>query len=149
MRHIIRPFAHHLKWPIRLVAFTVHLMHHLAAFFAWAWMLVHMAGTLAQAGLQAGKLWETQVLSDIWRDGVSYFTTAGGLEWQRRWRLRWCRRSWWRFAMRGLRMSSSVPGSTITIAHSIRPASLRDRGGLYDSFTASRRWPRWLSGKLI
>lgn len=83
MRRIIRPFAHHLKWPIRLVAFTVHLMHHLAAFFAWAWMLVHMAGTLAQAGLQAGKLWETQVLSDIWRDGVSYFTTAGGLEWQK------------------------------------------------------------------
>lgn len=83
MRHIIRPFAHHLKWPIRVLAFVLHLMHHLAAFFAWAWMLVHIAGTLAQAGLHAGKLWETQVLSEIWRDGVSYFTTAGGLEWQK------------------------------------------------------------------
>lgn len=83
MRYVIRPFAHHLKWPIRILAFVVHLMHHLAAFFAWAWMLVHIAGTLAQAGLHAGKLWETQVLSEIWRDGVSYFTTAGGMEWQK------------------------------------------------------------------
>lgn len=83
MRHIIRPFVHHLKWPIRIAAFIVHLMHHLAAFFAWAWMLVHIAGTLAQAGLHAGKLWETLVLTDIWRDGLSYFSTAGGVEWHK------------------------------------------------------------------
>lgn len=54
-------------------------MHHLAAFFACAWMLVHAAGTLAQAGLHAGEIWESGVLADLWRDGFAYFTTAGGL----------------------------------------------------------------------
>lgn len=83
MRHIIRPYAHHFKWPIRIAAFIVHLMHHLAAFFAWAWMLVHVTGTLAQAGLHAGKIWELGVLAQIWRDGFAYFTAAGGLQWQR------------------------------------------------------------------
>jgi hypothetical protein len=54
-------------------------MHHLAAFFACAWMLVHAAGTLAQAGLHVGEIWESGVLADLWRDGFAYFTTAGGL----------------------------------------------------------------------
>ncbi len=83
MRHVIRPFIHHLKWPIRILAFTVHLMHHLAAFFAWAWMLLHMAGTVAQAGLHANEIFETRVLSDLARDGFGYFASAGGLEWQK------------------------------------------------------------------
>jgi hypothetical protein len=79
MRHIIRPYDHHLKWPIRIAALTIHLMHHLAAFFACAWMLVDAAGTLAQAGLHVGEIWESGVLADLWRDGFAYFTTAGGL----------------------------------------------------------------------
>lgn len=83
MRHIIRPIAHHLKWPIRIAAFIVHLMHHLAAFFAWGWMLIHIVGTLAQAGLHAGTIWETGVVAQIWREGLSYFTTAGGIEWKK------------------------------------------------------------------
>lgn len=83
MRHVIRPIVHHFKWPIRILAFLVHMMHHLAAFFAWAWMLVHMAGTFAQAGLHAGEIWKTGVLENIARDGFTYFTTAGGLEWKK------------------------------------------------------------------
>jgi hypothetical protein len=68
---------------VRITAFLVHLMHHLAAFFAWIWMLVHVVASMAQAGLQAGKLWEMRVLEDVWRQGVSYFSLAGGLEWQK------------------------------------------------------------------
>jgi hypothetical protein len=79
MRHIIRPYSRHLKWPIRVATFMIHLMHHLAAFFACAWMLVHAAGALAQTGLRAGEIWESGVLADLWRDGFAYFTTAGGL----------------------------------------------------------------------
>ena len=59
-------------------AFIVHLMHQLAAFFAWIWMFVHMIGTLPQAGLQATKIWEIKVLDDIWTQGLHYFSSAGG-----------------------------------------------------------------------
>ncbi len=68
MRHIIQPYAHQLKWPISIAAFMIHLMHDLAAFFAWAWTLVHAAGTLAQAGPHAGEIWESGLLADLWRD---------------------------------------------------------------------------------
>ncbi len=83
MRHLIKPFIRHFKWPIRIVTFVVHLMHHLAAFFAWAWMLVHIAGTLAQAGMHASEIWQTRVLESITRDGLAYFSAAGGLEWKK------------------------------------------------------------------
>lgn len=82
MRSMFRPYVHHMKWPIRLAAFIVHLMHQLAAFFAWIWMFVHMIGTLAQAGLQANKIWEMRVLDDIWAQGVRYFSSVGG-GWQK------------------------------------------------------------------
>ncbi|MBL8564500.1 MAG: hypothetical protein JNM89_02145 [Hyphomicrobiaceae bacterium] len=83
MRHVIRPFIHHFKWPIRVLAFAVHLMHQLAAFFAWAWMLVHMAATVAQAGLHANEIFETRVVAELVRDGMGYFASAGGLEWKK------------------------------------------------------------------
>lgn len=83
MRALLRPIVHLLRWPVRITAFVVHLMHHLAAFFAWIWMLVHVVASMAQAGLQAGKLWEMRVLEEIWRQEVSYFSLAGGLEWQK------------------------------------------------------------------
>ena len=83
MRLMLRPFVHLLRWPVRIGAFFLHLMHHLAAFFAWIWMLVHVVCSVAQAGLQAGKLWGMRVLEDIWHQGVLYFTLAGGLEWQK------------------------------------------------------------------
>jgi len=83
MRTLLRPISHLLRWPVRISVFLVHLMHHLAAFFAWIWMLVHVVGTMAQAGLQAGKLWETRVLEDIWGQGLAYFSGAGGLGWQK------------------------------------------------------------------
>ena len=83
MRDFLRPIVHLLKWPVRIGAFLGHLMHQTAAFFAWIWMLVHVVGTLAQAGLQANKLWELRVLEDIWREGMSYFSMAGGLGWQK------------------------------------------------------------------
>lgn len=83
MRALLKPVVHLLKWPVRAGAFVVGFMHHLAAFFAWIWMGVHVVGTLAQAGLQAGRLWETRILEDVWRDGLAYFTAAGGLEWKK------------------------------------------------------------------
>ena len=83
MRALLRPIVHLLKWPVRVGVFLGHLMHQTAAFFAWIWMFVHVVGTVAQAGLQANKLWELRVLEDIWREGMSYFSSAGGLEWQK------------------------------------------------------------------
>jgi hypothetical protein len=32
---LLRPFGHLLRWPVRIGVFVAHLMHHLAAFFAW------------------------------------------------------------------------------------------------------------------
>jgi hypothetical protein len=83
MRVLLRPFAHRLRWPVRIGVFVIHLMHHLAAFFAWMWMLIHVVGSMATAGLQASKLWEMRVVEDIWRQGMQYFSLAGGLEWQK------------------------------------------------------------------
>lgn len=83
MRKLLQPIIHLMKWPVRLGAFIVHLMHHLAAFFAWIWMAIHVVGSLAQAGLQAGKLWETRLIEEVWRDGLAYFTAAGGVGWQK------------------------------------------------------------------
>ena len=37
----------------------------------------------AQAGLQASKLWEMRVIEDIWRQGMQYFSLAGGLGWEK------------------------------------------------------------------
>jgi hypothetical protein len=82
MRRMLRPMAGHLKWPMRIGVFVAHFMHQTAAFFAWVWMSVHVVGTVAQAGLQANRLWEMRVLDDIWRDGIAYFATAGGSGWQ-------------------------------------------------------------------
>ena len=83
MRALLRPFILHLRWPIRIAVFIAHLMHHLAAFFAWIWMLVHVVGSMATAGLQASKLWEMRVVEDVWRDGIQYFSLAGGVGWQK------------------------------------------------------------------
>ena len=83
LRALLRPVVHLLKWPVRVGAFLLHLMHHTAAFFAWIWMIVHVVGTTAQAGIQASKLWEMRVLDDIWRDGVAYFSMAGGIGWEK------------------------------------------------------------------
>ena len=83
MRLLLRPFGHLFRWPVRISVFVVHLTHHLAAFFAWIWMLVHVVGAVAQAGLQAGRLWETRVLTDVWEQGTRYFSGAGGLGWQK------------------------------------------------------------------
>ena len=83
MRALLRPFGHLFRWPVRISVFLVHLLHHLAAFFARIWMLVHVAGAVAQAGLQAGRLWEARVLTDAWEQGTRYFSVAGGLGWQR------------------------------------------------------------------
>jgi hypothetical protein len=83
MRLLLRPFGHLFRWPLRISVFLVRFMHHLAAFFAWIWMFVHVIGTMAQAGLQAGRLWETRVLMDIWEQGTRYFSDAGGLGWQK------------------------------------------------------------------
>jgi hypothetical protein len=83
MRLLLRPFGQLFRWPVRISVFLVHLMHHLAAFFAWIWMLVHVVGTVAQAGLQAGRLWETRVLTDIREQSTRYFSAAGGLGWQK------------------------------------------------------------------
>jgi hypothetical protein len=44
---------------------------------------VHVVDTVAQAGLQAGRLWELRVLTDIWEQGTRYFRAAGGLGWQK------------------------------------------------------------------
>jgi hypothetical protein len=65
MRPLLRAFVHHLKWWVRCDAFFLHLRHHLAAFFASNWMIVRVLGSLAQADLQAGKLWQLRVLDDI------------------------------------------------------------------------------------
>lgn len=83
MRALLRPLAGFLRWPIRVGAFLLHLMHHLAAFFAWIWMAVHVVGAVATAGLQANKLWEARVLEEIWKEGIQYFSAAGGLGWQK------------------------------------------------------------------
>ena len=83
LRSALRPLIGFLKWPVRIAVFLAHLMHQTAAFFAWIWMIVHLAGTAAQAGLQANKLWEMRVLDDIWRDGIGYFSMAGGADWQK------------------------------------------------------------------
>lgn len=83
MRQIMMPMVRHMKWPVRIAAFFVHLAHHTAAFFAWIWMLVNVVGTAAQAGLQANRLWETNLLMDVWREGLAYFTNAGGAGWQK------------------------------------------------------------------
>ena len=56
MRALLQPIVHVLKWPVRIAVFLGHLMHQTAAFFAWIWMMVHVVGTMAQAGLQANKL---------------------------------------------------------------------------------------------
>ena len=77
MRAVLRPYVQHMKWPMRAAAFIVHLMHQLAAFFAWIWMFVHMIGTFAQAGLHATKIWETRVLDDIWAHGLQFLSSAG------------------------------------------------------------------------
>ncbi len=81
MRAVLKPIVHVLKWPVRIGAFVLHLMHHLAAFFAWIWMAIHVVGSLAQAGAHASKVFEAHVIEDIWREGISYFTKAGGVEW--------------------------------------------------------------------
>ena len=83
MRLLLRPFGHLFRWPVRISVFVVHRMHHLAAFFAWIWMLVHVVGAVAQAGLQAGRLSETRVLTDVGEQGTRYFSVAGGLGWQK------------------------------------------------------------------
>jgi hypothetical protein len=83
MRTLLRPFIHHLRWPVRVAVFAAHLMHHLAAFFAWIWMMVHVAGSVATAGIQAGRLWEMKVIDEIWKSGLQYFSLAGGLGWQK------------------------------------------------------------------
>jgi hypothetical protein len=83
MRALFRPLVHHLKWPVRVGAFIVQFLHHLAAFFAWIWMLVHMIGALAQAGLQASKIWEMRLIENVWNEGLRYFSTAGGIEWHK------------------------------------------------------------------
>jgi hypothetical protein len=83
MRKMLRPLVGHLKWPMRIGAFVAHLMHQTAAFFAWVWMSVHVVGTVAQAGLQANRLFEMKVLDDIWREGIGYFAIAGGTGWQK------------------------------------------------------------------
>lgn len=83
MRSMMKPIVGAMRWPVRVGAFVAHLMHQTAAFFAWVWMIVHVVGTAAQAGLQASRLWEMRVLEDIWREGVSYFTLAGGASWQK------------------------------------------------------------------
>lgn len=83
MRVLLKPMMPHLKWPLRVGVFLAHLMHHTAAFFAWIWMLVQVIGTTAQAGLHVTKIWEAQVLSEIWRDGIGYFSLAGGSDWKR------------------------------------------------------------------
>ena len=83
MRLLLRPLGHLFRRPVRISVFVVHLTHHLAAFFAWIWMLVHVVGAVAQAGLQAGRLWETRVLTDVWEQGTRYFSVAGGLGWQK------------------------------------------------------------------
>ena len=79
MRLLLRPFGHLSRWPVRISVFFVHLMQHLAAFFASICMLAHVVGAVAQAGLQAGRLWETRVLTDVWEQGTRYFSVAGGL----------------------------------------------------------------------
>lgn len=58
-------------------------MHHLAAFFAWASMGLHVATPLAQAGWQANKIWDSSMLTDISSQGLVYFTAAGGVDWQK------------------------------------------------------------------
>jgi hypothetical protein len=83
MRALFQPLVHHLKWPVRIGAFIVHFLHHLGAFFAWIWMLVHMIGSLAQAGLQVSKVWEMRLFEDFWKEGLRYFSSAGGIEWHK------------------------------------------------------------------
>jgi hypothetical protein len=83
MRAHLRPFVHHLRWPVRIAAFVAHFMHHLAAFFAWIWMLGHVTGSVATAGIQAGRLWEMKVIEEIWKGGMQYFSLAGGVGWQK------------------------------------------------------------------
>jgi hypothetical protein len=83
MRAFFRPFVHVLKWPVRIGVFVIQLLHHMAAFFAWIWMFVNVIGALAQAGLQANKLWELRVIEDIWKEGMHYFSMAGGVQWQK------------------------------------------------------------------
>src|SRR6516225_6920675 len=76
MRLLLRPLGHLFRRPVRISVFVVHLTHHLAAFFAWIWMLVHVVGAVAQAGLQAGRLSETRVLTDVGEQGTRYFSVA-------------------------------------------------------------------------
>lgn len=83
MRQLLKPVLHLLKWPVRAGAFVVHFMHHLAAFFAWASMGLHVATPLAQAGWQANKIWDSSMLTDISSQGLVYFTAAGGVDWQK------------------------------------------------------------------
>jgi hypothetical protein len=70
VRELLRPFPHPFRWPLRISVFLVHFLHHLAAFFAWICMLVHVAGAVAQAGLQAGRRWEARLLTDIWKESA-------------------------------------------------------------------------------
>ena len=52
MRLLLRPLGHLFRRPVRISVFVVHLTHHLAAFFAWIWMLMHVVDAVAQAGLR-------------------------------------------------------------------------------------------------
>jgi len=57
---------------VHLATFSVGLAHHLAAFFAWAWLALHVVVPLLTAGFH---------ISNIQREGLNFFD-GGGLHWR-------------------------------------------------------------------
>jgi hypothetical protein len=57
MRAIARGAAHVLKWPYAFIVFAAQFLHHTAAFFAWAWVGLHIILPLATVGFSLSKIW--------------------------------------------------------------------------------------------
>lgn len=64
---------HVFKWPIRTGRFVATLLHQMAAFCGWVWILLALVGSLGEASNHAMSLREA---------GLDYFKDVGGIDWR-------------------------------------------------------------------
>jgi hypothetical protein len=76
MRSLLRSMLPGIKWPMHVGMFIAHFMHHLAAFFAWAWTISHIVISVISAGFNINRVkseswnfFDTEMVS--WRTVVA------------------------------------------------------------------------------
>jgi len=65
--------VHAFKWPIRTGRFLATLLHQMAAFCGWVWILFALVGSLGEASNHVMSLREA---------GIDYFKDVGGIDWR-------------------------------------------------------------------